>query len=265
MRSPLKNSGSHHSPGRLSRLFLRVLPWPENASLPAFSQLTEQAVRIGSVWLLYHIFLQEGMEITPMLAAAGLLTGEIASVLFIFTFAANKTLLPSSLSACFHRCRTLLTMSIPVTASRVSLTLLQSVEAVLIPLSLRQSGLSSTEALSLYGILTGMSLAFLLFPNAVTSSLSAMLLPVVSEEQAKGNMQKISQAIEYTLLFGMNIGILCMGYFSALWKRAGNTMLPSAAGRRILTDPGMDLPVPLSVRQLKQHPSRTWKNPGYFF
>ena len=144
----------------------------KNASLPAFSQLTEQAVRIGSVWLLYHIFLQEGMEITPMLAAAGLLTGEIASVLFILTFAANKTLLPSSLSACFHRCRTLLTMSIPVTASRVSLTLLQSVEAVLIPLSLRQSGLSSTEALSLYGILTGMSLSFLLFPNAVTSSLS---------------------------------------------------------------------------------------------
>lgn len=76
----------------------------KNASLPAFSQLTEQAVRIGSVWLLYHIFLQEGMEITPMLAAAGLLTGEIASVLFILTFAANKTLLPSSLSACFHRC-----------------------------------------------------------------------------------------------------------------------------------------------------------------
>lgn len=193
----------------------------KNASLPAFSQLTEQAVRICSVWLLYHIFLQEGMEITPMLAAAGLLTGEIASVLFILTFAANKTLLPSSLSACFHRCRTLLTMSIPVTASRVSLTLLQSVEAVLIPLSLRQSGLSSTKALSLYGILTGMSLSFLLFPNAVTSSLSAMLLPVISEEQAKGNVQKISQAIEYTLLFGMNIGILCMGIFLRFGKELG--------------------------------------------
>lgn len=112
-------------------------------------------------------------------------------------------------------------MSIPVTASRVSLTLLQSVEAVLIPLSLRQSGLSSTEALSLYGILTGMSLSFLLFPNAVTSSLSAMLLPVISEEQAKGNMQKISQAIEYTLLFGMNIGILCMGIFLRFGKELG--------------------------------------------
>lgn len=94
-------------------------------------------------------------------------------------------------------------------------------EAVLIPLSLQQSGLSSTEALSLYGILTGMSLSFLLFPNAVTSSLSAMLLPVVSEEQAKGNMQKISQAIEYTLLFGMNIGILCMGIFLRFGKELG--------------------------------------------
>lgn len=193
----------------------------KNASLPALSQLAEQTVRIGSVWLLYHIFLQEGLEITPMLATAGLLTGEIASVLFMLTFAANKTLLPSGLSACFHRCRTLLTMAIPVTASRVSLTLLQSVEAVLIPLSLRQSGLSAAEALSLYGILTGMSLSFLLFPNAVTSSLSAMLLPVVSEEQAKGNMQKISQAIEYTLLFGMNIGILCMGIFLYFGKELG--------------------------------------------
>ena len=193
----------------------------KNASLPAFSQLAEQTVRIGSVWLLYHIFLQEGLEITPVLATAGLLTGEIASVLFMLTFAANKTLLPSGLSACFHRCRTLLTMAIPVTASRVSLTLLQSVEAVLIPLSLRQSGLSAAEALSLYGILTGMSLSFLLFPNAITASLSAMLLPVVSEEQAKGNMQKISQAIEYTLLFGMNIGILCMGIFLYFGKELG--------------------------------------------
>ena len=178
----------------------------KNASLPAFSQLTEQAVRIGSVWLLYHIFLQEGMEITPMLAAAGLLTGEIASVLFILTFAANKTLLPSSLSACFHRCRTLLTMSIPVTASRVSLTLLQSVEAVLIPLSLRQSGLSSTEALSLYGILTGMALPMIFFPSAITHAVSVMLLPGVAKQQADGTPEQISDTIRYTISFCVLLG-----------------------------------------------------------
>ena len=112
-------------------------------------------------------------------------------------------------------------MALPLTGSRLSLTLLQSAEAVLIPVSLQTSGLSISEALSLYGILTGMSLSFLMFPNAVTFSLSAMLLPVISEEQAKGNMQKISQAIEYTLLFGINIGILCMGIFLRFGKELG--------------------------------------------
>ena len=193
----------------------------KNASLPALSRLAEQAVRMGSVWILYHISLQEGLEPTPMLAAAGLLAGEAASVLFMLTFAPGKALLPASLAACLHRCRTLLPMAIPITAGRVSLALLQSAEAVLIPLSLRQSGLSRTEALSLYGILTGMSLSLLLFPNAVTSSLSAMLLPAVSEDQAKGNMQNISRAIESTLLFGMGTGILCMGMFLYFGKELG--------------------------------------------
>ena len=111
------------------------------------------------------------------------------------------------------RCRTLLGMAVPLTGTRLSLSLLQSMEAVLIPLSLRQSGLTSAEALSMYGILTGMSLSFLMFPNAVTSSISAMLLPVISEEQAQGNKKNISVAIEYTILFGLIIGILFMGIF----------------------------------------------------
>lgn len=104
-------------------------------------------------------------------------------------------------------------MALPLTGNRLSLTILQSAEAVLIPLSLQKSGLTTAEALSMYGILTGMALSFLMFPNAVTASISAMLLPVISEEQAKGNTRGISTAIEYTIQFGLTIGILCMGIF----------------------------------------------------
>ncbi len=111
------------------------------------------------------------------------------------------------------KCRSLLRMALPLTGNRLSLTILQSAEAVLIPLSLQKSGLTTAEALSMYGILTGMALSFLMFPNAVTASISAMLLPVISEEQAKGNTRGISAAIEYTIQFGLTIGILCMGIF----------------------------------------------------
>ena len=100
----------------------------------------------------------------------------------------------------------------------------QSAEAVLIPVSLQTSGLSISESLSLYGILTGMSLSFLMFPNAVTSSLSAMLLPAISEEQSHGNEQRISLSIEYTILFGLLMGIFCMGIFLFFGNELGTVV-----------------------------------------
>lgn len=208
----------------------------KRAGIPAAAQLLEQTVRIGSVWLLCSIAVSRGEEITPALAVFGLLAGETASALFMLTFSGNSSSKKMSLSAYSGICRTLLGMALPLTGTRLSLTLLQSTEAVLIPLNLRRSGLSPAEALSFYGILTGMALSFLMFPNAVTSSISAMLLPVISEEQAKGNRKKISDAIEYTIQFGLTIGILCMGIFLRFGSELGIIVFQEAlAGQFLMT------------------------------
>lgn len=185
----------------------------KRTGIPAAAQLLEQAVRIGFVWLLCSIHMEQGKPITPALAVYGLLAGEGASALFMLTVTSEFGGKKFSLQGYPGRCRTLLGMALPLTGSRLSLTLLQSAEAVLIPLNLQKSGLTASEALSLYGILTGMAMSFLMFPNAVTSSISAMLLPVISEEDATGNRRAISLAIEYTIQFGLTIGILCMGVF----------------------------------------------------
>lgn len=185
----------------------------KQTGLPAIAQLLEQSLRIGSVWLLCSIHMQQEKAITPELAVFGLLFGEAGSALLMLTFTSDAFPDIRLIKTYFSKCKELLRMAIPLTGNRLSLTVLQSMEAVLIPLSLRRSGLSTADALSLYGILTGMALSFIMFPNAVTSSISAMLLPVISEEQAKGNRKHISTTIEYTLQFGLTIGILCMGIF----------------------------------------------------
>lgn len=185
----------------------------KRAGIPAMAQLLEQTVRIGAVWLLCSVYTQQSREITPDLAVLGLLAGEAGSALFMLTITGEPIPDPKKAGKYLSRCKTLLAMSIPLTGTRLSLSLLQSAEAVLIPLSLVRSGMTSFEALSMYGILTGMSLSFLMFPNAITSSISAMLLPTISEEQAKGNQKNISTAIEYTILFGLTIGFLFMGIF----------------------------------------------------
>lgn len=185
----------------------------KQTGIPAAAQLLEQILRIGTVWLLCSIYIQQGKSITPSLAVFGLLAGEAGSALFMLTFTGESPMVFARPAAYVDKCRSLLRMALPLTGNRLSLTILQSAEAVLIPLSLRHSGLTAAEALSMYGILTGMALSFLMFPNAVTSSISALLLPVISEEQAKGNTRSISSAIEYTIQFGLSIGILCMGIF----------------------------------------------------
>lgn len=185
----------------------------KKTGIPSLAQLLEQILRIGTVWLLCGICVQQGRRITPSLAAFGLLAGEAGSALFMLNFSGEAWPDFRRPGKYFSKCRTLLGMALPLTGNRLSLTLLQSVEAVLIPLNLQKSGLTAADALSLYGILTGMALSFLMFPNAVTSSISAMLLPVISEEQSKGNKRNISIAIEYTIQFGLTIGILCMGIF----------------------------------------------------
>lgn len=88
----------------------------------------------------------------------------------------------SFLSLCRQIPRLLLP-SLPLTGNRVLLNLLQSAEAVSIPLQLKTAGMTQKEALSVYGVLTGMALPCILFPSAVSGSISTMLLPEVARIQ----------------------------------------------------------------------------------
>mgnify|MGYP000296720397 CR=1 FL=1 len=74
-------------------------------------------------------------------------------------------------------------MALPLTLNRLLLSVLAAIEVVLIPQCLRMYGLSPSEALSLYGVFTGMALPCILFPSTVTSSASVILMPSVAEMQ----------------------------------------------------------------------------------
>lgn len=189
----------------------------KNAAFPAGTQLLEQIVRVSSCFLIYQIFLSEGREITPLIAVAGTLASEGAAALvslFIIGmhfhdshYSFLKIQAPVSLI------KEIFNMSLPLTLNRVLLTLLGCIESIMIPLRLRLSGLSSGEALSIYGVFTGMALPLILFPSTVTNSLSAMLLPSIAELQALGKNQRIQYVIKNIFLFCISLGCICMAVF----------------------------------------------------
>ena len=85
-------------------------------------------------------------------------------------------------------------------------------------------GLSHSDALSLYGVLTGMALPFIFFPSAVTNSLAVVLLPTVAEAQAQDNSSRIEKTIAAALRYSLYMGIFCIGLFTLLGPDLGMTV-----------------------------------------
>ena len=206
--------------------------------VPAISQLVEQAARVSASYLVYIIFLEKGIRPTPVLAVIGLIFEELASALFSLTAAAlhfGKTKISSLASKSSLPFTGILKISLPLTANRLLINLLLSVEAICIPLRLQLAGLSVSSALSIYGVLTGMALPLVLFPSAITNSISVMLLPTVSEAQAAGSQRQISRTLENTIQYCLILGILCTGIFLCFGESMGRVLFASSlAGKFIL-------------------------------
>lgn len=200
--------------------------------VPATSQLIEQLVRVLSVWLFFEISMEKYHAISLNLVVWGLVAGEAASVLFSISFVRLK----KSHGSRVHALGQIFFLSLPLTANRVMVNLLQSLEAVMLPGQLRLYGYSPSEALSVYGILTGMALPMVLFPSVLTNSVSVMLLPLIAEAQEKQEKRYIINAIKKTCFYSLLLGFLCTAIFLILGRWIGSVLFSNElAGTFIVT------------------------------
>jgi len=183
--------------------------------LPSASLLAEQLARVLSVYAIYTYGYTIHTHPTIAVAMLGVLIGEVCSTLLstIVLFVQEKQAfhLPASFSARAggRYTKEIILLALPLMANRLVLNGLQSIEAVYIPNRLTLYGLSTADSLRCYGVLTGMVLPLLLFPSAITSSVSVLLLPYISEAQAVGNHKKIRQAVKKCLLACLLLGSIC--------------------------------------------------------
>ena len=187
----------------------------QRSRVPAFSQVAEQVVRMSLVFLIAGKWAAEGTEITVRLAVYGHLIGEIGAASFNLLCLGlfppqGRNMERAEESSCLMP---LMTLALPLIGNRLILNLLAGAEAVWIPNRLQMSGLSDAEAFSVYGILTGMALPFILFPSAITNSIAVLLLPSVAKDQAEGRTESISGSVSMALRYSLYMGILCIGIF----------------------------------------------------
>lgn len=230
-------------------------------AVPAVSQLAEQICRVGSVYLIYYCFRQHNIRPTISFAVAGLVIGESASMIVSVVAILSRAhrvfpahsgaLRPHTRNHCqtpeyaggrapsasYRRiCSLLLRLAVPLSANRLVLNLLQSIEAIYIPNKLMAYGLNNADALGVYGVLTGMSLPLILFPSAITNSICVLLLPIVSEADANGDQNAVRHAILTSIRYCLLLGFSCTALFLLLGRAAGRLLFHSElAGSFILT------------------------------
>lgn len=232
----------------------------KKTGIPAFIQLLEQTSRIGSTYMICQILISQEKEITPVIAAGGALFSEVVAaaaclmalgldfsrenyrplggflkhlkenaqpktqsqrgtILHTGTPSCdppeNNTIFTSSLTKEITR------IAVPHSVNRLLLTLLSGIEMVLIPQRLLLAGMNQANALSVYGIFTGMALPLILFPATITNSASVMLMPSVAGLQALGHENRIRFVIRRTCESCFFFGAFCTLFFFLFGKSLG--------------------------------------------
>ncbi len=207
----------------------------KKTGIPAATQLLEQFFRVFCVFLASHIAGLHNTTPTINAAVVGLVVGEFCAMLVsivaiymrFYRFTAKRSLVENAvraftpLSSYSSVIGKLLALSAPLSLNRIIINLLHSVEAVQIPNRLQIYGYDTATALSVYGVLTGMAMPLIFFPNALTSSMSVLLLPIVSEADASGNTQAIKRTTGKTIYTCLFIGAVCNLGFLLLGRPVG--------------------------------------------
>ncbi len=175
------------------------------------SQITEQLVRI----VITGAVLLKTDEITVISATIAIVIGDVAAeitaslLLFVMYLAdvGRKKEVGGKVST-----RALLRIALPITAGRYLSTILRTAESAAVPRLLTTSGMTNEAALSSFGIIKGMALPLILFPSALLSTISLLLIPEISEAKAqkRKNLLKstVFSSLKITTLISVFIGFI---------------------------------------------------------
>ncbi len=207
----------------------------KKSGIPAISQILEQILRVGTVLFMAGMFSDSG-KVSCELAVAGLVAGEIGSCIFNLCSLYNKSKKPLCFYPPTKDIRTQFTkMCIPLTLNRFILSLLHSFETIIFPVLLKRAGFSNDEALTTLGIINGMVIPFLIFPSAITSSISILLLPTISEAKHKGKISVCRNATTLVLKYSLILGYICFGIFMICGQSLCNLIFKNVAAGYYLT------------------------------
>ena len=195
----------------------------------AAAQVLEDALRIGATCALLVSLTGGGVESACIALVLG---GTVADVgafllnLLLYLFDRRKKL-PADRSVPGKRIgKKLLGITLPVAFSAYIRSGLLTLEHILIPPGLTKYGASRKDALSVYGTIHSMVLPVVLFPSALISSFSGLLVPEMAEARVRGEHRHEKYIIGRVFTFSMLFSIGTAGILACFSEELGMALYP---------------------------------------
>ncbi len=198
-------------------------------------QISEQFVKIGFTMYLFSMFFTKSTE--GMLCA--LVLGGVGSEIFSFILGAILYFTDKQKRSCTEKAppcggKALLCNTVPVALTSYARSALLAIQNALIPRGLKKSGASHAAALVSYGCIHSMALPVVLYPAALISSFSGLLIPTMAECHAQKRNTQIKYIVARVWFFSMLFSVGTAGILICFSEEFGAHLYPNSdAGKYI--------------------------------
>ena len=176
------------------------------------SQITEQLIRIAVTATLICTAKEINVVSATVAIVIGDTAAEIVASLLLFIMYRLDVKGVTADKKPQSSVKQLLNIAVPITSGRYLSTFLRTAESTAVPRLLTAFGMTSAAALSSFGMIKGMALPLILFPSAVLSAVSLLLIPEISEAKAKNNSvllrSTVFTVLKITTLISVIVGFL---------------------------------------------------------
>lgn len=205
----------------------------------AISQVVEQIVRIGVIFVLAVQISKQSLAYACALATISAAIGEMANLLVVSVVFFKETKKPFLKDPTISRRETaykIAKMSFPVSVNRFLTSIMGTIEAILLPARFLAGGLNYTASIETLGRLSGMASPLIYFPTVITSSLATTLVPAIAQAISLKNHKLANTRITRCIKLSFLLGFACFAGFYTFGDYIGEFFYRGQGVGRILKD-----------------------------
>lgn len=205
-----------------------------------FVEFIEQIIRFAICIILFNFAIDKisGENIAGLSLSIACILSSIVAIIIYFS---KK----GKFEWRFGEVKSLLKESSPITFVRTLSSVVTLLLALIVPLGLEKSGLSQVEAISQFGIATGMVMPLVTIPGTLIGSISTALIPEISDAKNR----RATYQINTSLCASIIISTLLIPIFISIGKPLGRLLFENNLSGEMLFFSSLLL-VPMGLSQI---------------